>query len=120
MDKRIFRDVNDYISSQPEGLTERLEKLRQTIKTAAPGAEEIISYNMPAYRFHGVLVYFAVFKKHNGFYPRITGIDAFKKELSIYKGAKGSVQFPLNKPIPYELIKKIVEFRFKENTPKRL
>lgn len=96
-----------------------LEELRQAIKLAAPAAEEVISYQMPAFKYHGVLVYFAAYKHHIGVYPTSSGIAAFKKELSVYKGAKGSVQFPLDKPLPLALIKKIVKFRVKENLEKR-
>ena len=89
--------------------------MRQTIRRAAPEAEEAIAYQMPTFRLNGKnLVHFAAFKNHIGFYPTPSGIEAFKKELSSYKGAKGSVQFPLNKPIPYDLVKKIVMFRVKE------
>lgn len=118
MMKESFKNVDSYISSQPKEVRELLEIVRHTIKTAAPDAEEVISYNMPAFRFHGMLVYFAVFKHHIGFYPMSSGISEFKKELSIYKGAKGSVQFPLDKPLPITLIKKIVKFRVKENSEK--
>jgi cellulose biosynthesis protein BcsQ len=97
---------------------EILEKIRKVIKEAAPEAEEKISYQMPAFVLRGNLVYFAACKNHIGFYPTPSGINAFKNELSEYKGAKGSVQFPLNKPIPYELIRKIVKFRVVENIKK--
>jgi len=93
--------------------------MRQTIRRAAPEAEEAISYQIPAFKLNGNLVWFAAFKNHIGFYPMITGIQAFKKELSPYKGAKGSVQFPMEKPIPYDLVKKIVLFRRKENLEKK-
>ena len=118
MMKESFKDVDSYISSQSNEVRERLEIVRHIIKTAAPDAEEVISYNMPAFKFHGMLVYFAVFKHHIGFYPMASGISEFKKELSIYKGAKGSVQFPLDKPLPITLIKKIIKFRVRENIEK--
>ncbi|TAL72206.1 MAG: hypothetical protein EPN88_05095, partial [Bacteroidetes bacterium] len=92
-----------------------LEQLRVTIKKAAPKAEEIISYGMPAFKLNGVLVWFAAHSKHIGFYPMASGIAAFKKELSIYKSAKGSIQFPLDKPLPLRLITSIVKFRVNEN-----
>ena len=89
--------------------------MRETIKKAAPNAEETINYQMPTFTLHGNLVHFAAFKNHVGFYPTPTGIENFKKELSLYEGAKGSVKFPLDKAIPYALIGKIVKFRVKEN-----
>ncbi len=92
-----------------------LQQVRDTIQKAAPEAEEIISYGMPAYKYHGMLVYFAAFKNHIGFYALPTGNIAFQKELSIYKIGKGSVQFPLNQPMPLDLISKIVVFRIQEN-----
>lgn len=116
--KESFKDIDAYIISQPIDVRERLEQIRQTIKTAAPKAEEVISYHMPAFKFHGMLVYFAAYKNHIGFYALPSDHDEFKKELSIYKQGKGSVQFPLDKPIPLTLIKKIVKFRMKENLEK--
>ena len=109
------KDVDEYISSFPADMQEILKELRATIKEAAPDAEEVISYQMPAYKYHGMLVFFAAFKNHIGFYPRVTGIDKFNNELSVYKGAKGSVQFPLDKPLPLGLISRIVKFRVSEN-----
>ena len=114
----IAGSVDAYVASQPENIKEIIEKLRQVIKKAAPEAEEIISYQMPAYKYYGMLVYFAAWKKHIGFYPVSSAITAFKKELSVYNGAKGSVQFPLDRPIPFELIGRIVKFRVKENLQK--
>ena len=112
------RDIDEYIAGFPKDIREILEKIRATIRKAAPEAEEAISYGMPAFKLNGYLVYFAAYKKHIGFYPVPTGIEAFKKELSAYKGAKGSVQFPLDKPMPLDLISKIVKFRVKENLEK--
>ena len=109
------KDVDEYISMFSDNIQELLIELRATIKEAAPEAEEVISYQMPAYKFHGVLIYFAAFKNHIGLYPRVSGIETFKNELSVYKGAKGSVQFPLNKPLPLDLIARIVKFRVTEN-----
>ena len=94
--------------------------MRKTIKFAAPKAEELISYQMPAYKYKGVLVYFAAFEKHIGFYATPTGHAAFKNELSDYKTGKGSVQFPLTEPLPLDLVKRIVEFRVKENEAKAI
>ena len=108
-------DIDKYISVFPESTQTLLEQMRTTIMKAAPKAEEVISYKMPAYKYYGMLVYFAGYKNHIGFYPTASGIANFKKELSVYKGAKGSVQFPLDKPLPIKLITKIVTFRVKEN-----
>jgi uncharacterized protein YdhG (YjbR/CyaY superfamily) len=113
--KTTPKDIDEYISGFPKNTREILEELRATIRKAAPEAEELISYQMPAFKYHGMLVYFAVYKNHIGFYPTPSGIEAFKKELSIYKGAKGSVQFPIDRPLPLNLISKIVKFRVKEN-----
>jgi len=113
--KTIPKDIDEYIASFPKDIQEILEKLRETIRKAAPDAEEIISYQMPTFALKGNLVHFAAYKKHIGFYPAPTGIEVFKKELSAYEAAKGSVKFPLDKPIPFDLIGKIVIFRVKEN-----
>ncbi|MCX6271165.1 MAG: DUF1801 domain-containing protein [Bacteroidetes bacterium] len=112
-------DIDRYISAFPEKTQVLLDQIRTVIRKAAPEAEELISYKMPAYKFHGILVYFAGYENHIGFYPTSSGIAAFKKELSIYKGAKGSVQFPLDQPLPLELITKIVKFRVSENGQKK-
>jgi uncharacterized protein YdhG (YjbR/CyaY superfamily) len=109
------RTIAEYIEAFSDDVQEILEKIRVTIRKAAPEAEETINYQMPTFTLKGNLVHFAAYKKHIGFYPTPTGIEKFKKDLSIYEGAKGSVQFPLDKPIPYELISKIVKFRVKEN-----
>lgn len=109
------KTIDEYISVFPKDIQEILKKIRATIQKAAPGAEETINYQMPTFTLKGNLVHFAAFKNHIGFYPTPTGIEKFKKELSAYKGAKGSVQFPLDQPIPYSLIGKIVTFRVKEN-----
>jgi uncharacterized protein YdhG (YjbR/CyaY superfamily) len=111
-------NVNEYIADFPKDVQGILEKLRTTIKKAAPGAEELINYGVPAFRLNGNLVFFAAHKNHIGFYPAPSGIEAFKKELSAYEGAKGSVQFPIEKPLPLGLITKIVKFRVKENLEK--
>jgi len=93
--------------------------MRQTIHQAAPEAVETISYQMPAFKLNGVLVYFAAMKNHIGFYPTSSGVAAFKKELSPYKTSKGAVQFPLKSPIPYDLVTKIVKFRVQEDLAKK-
>lgn len=107
--------IDKYIANFPNEVQEILEKIRATIREAAPDAEETISYQMPTFRLNGNLVHFAAYKKHIGFYPAPSGIEKFKKELAAYQSAKGSVQFPLDRPIPYELIGKIVTFRAREN-----
>ncbi|MBS1682938.1 MAG: DUF1801 domain-containing protein [Bacteroidetes bacterium] len=110
--------VDEYISRYPEKVQLILQKVRDTVKKAAPAATEIISYQLPAYKLHSNLVYFGAWKNHLGFYPTASGIRSFKKELSVYEGAKGSVKFPLDKPMPYGLISKIVKFRVKEDVAK--
>ncbi len=114
-DQTAPRTIDEYIAGFPPDVQKILEKIRATIRQAAPGAEETISYQMPTFTLNGKLVYFAGFKKHIGFYPIPTGVDKFKKELSVYKQGRGSVQFPLDQPIPYGLIGRIVKFRAKEN-----
>jgi uncharacterized protein YdhG (YjbR/CyaY superfamily) len=111
----VTKDIDAYIASFPEDVRAILEKVRATIRKAAPGAEETISYRIPTFTLNGNLVHFAAFKNHIGFYPGPTGIEAFKEELSAYEGAKGSVRFPLDQPIPLGLISKIVKFRVKES-----
>ena len=108
-------NVDEYIATFPKEVKQLMEDMRRAIKTAAPDAEEMISYAMPAYKQYGILVYFAAYKNHIGLYALPTGHQAFKTELSVYKTGKGSVQFPLDKPLPLSLIKKIVKFRVKEN-----
>ena len=110
-----FNTIDEYIMQFPTEVQETLKTLRKVIKEAAPEAEEKISYKMPTFTLHGNLVHFAAYKNHIGFYPTPSGIEAFKEELSKYKGAKGSVQFPIKEPLPYELIIKIVRYRVKEN-----
>lgn len=111
-------DIDKYISGFPKETREFLTQIRATIKEAAPQADEVISYGMPAFKKNGMLVWFAAYLNHIGFYPGALAIATFKKELSIYKGAKGSVQFPLNQPLPLELITKIVKFKVAENSQK--
>jgi uncharacterized protein YdhG (YjbR/CyaY superfamily) len=110
-----FSTIDEYIANFPAGVQKILQKLRATIKAAAPGAQEKISYQMPTFFLKGNLVHFAAYKKHIGFYPAPRGIEVFKAELSAYKGAKGSVQFPIDQPLPLDLIRRIVEFRVAEN-----
>lgn len=111
-------DIDSYIKDFPVATQVLLQQIRAAIRKAAPEAEEIISYAMPAYKLKGNLVYFAGYKNHIGFYPGADGIATFKKELAVYKNAKGSVQFPLDKPLPLELITRIVKFRTEQNLSK--
>ena len=104
-------NIDEYIASFPEDIQLVLEQVRSTIRHAAPQAEEIISYGMPAFKFNGNMVWFAAYSKHIGFYPKVVGTEALSKELSTYKGTKGSVHFPLNKPMPLQLITDMVNFR---------
>ena len=110
-----FASIDEYIATFPEETQKILEELRATIKAAAPDAEEKISYQIPTFALKGNLVHFAAWKKHIGFYPTSSGTQAFEHELSIYESAKGSVKFPIEKPLPLDLISKIVKFRFAEN-----
>ncbi len=114
-----FRTTDEYIKTFPKDVREILEKIRQTIREAAPDAVEAISYQMPTFKSRGNLVHFAAFKSHIGFYPTPAGTAAFEKQLSRYKGGKGSVRFPLDEPMPYELIRKIVVFRMQEHRAKK-
>jgi len=113
-----YASIDEYIALFPKDIQKILQELRATIKAAAPDAKEKISYQMPTFDLYGNLVHFAAHKNHIGFYPTPSGIDAFKNELSVYEGAKGSVQFPLDKPLPLKLISKIVKFRVAENVEK--
>ena len=115
MAEQKFTTIDEYIQSFPPGIQVLLESIRKTIHTAAPDAVETISYGMPAFRQNGILVYFAAFKNHIGFFPTASGITAFREELAPFKGGKGSVQFPLGRPIPYDIIDRIVRFRVMED-----
>ena len=110
--------IDEYIAAFPADVQDILQKVRETIKTAAPQATEAISYGMPTFKLAGNLVHFGAFKTHLGFYPIPSGLEQFKEELAQYKGGKGSVQFPFDQPMPYALITKIVEFRVTENLQK--
>jgi uncharacterized protein YdhG (YjbR/CyaY superfamily) len=114
-----FDTIDAYIGDYPENIQAILQKIRQTIKKAAPQAEEAIRYGLPTFRLNGNLVHFGGFKNHIGFYPTPTGIEVFKKELAPYVTGKGTIQFTIDKPIPYELIEKIVRFRVKESLAKK-
>ena len=117
-DTASAKTIDGYISGFPAEVQNILARIRGIVKDAAPEAAEAIKYQIPTFVLNGNLVHFAAFEKHIGFYPTPSGIEQFKKALSKYKSAKGSVQFPLNSPIPYGLIKKIVAFRVKENREK--
>lgn len=117
-DQKTPASIDEYIAGFSEEIQEKLQMIRKTISEAAPEAEEAISYQMPTFKLKGNLVHFAAYKNHIGFYPAPRGIEAFKEELSAYKGAKGTVQFPLNEPLPYDLIGRIVKFRAAENREK--
>ena len=114
-DQTTPKTIDDYIASFPPDVRAILEKLRATIRKAAPGAEAAIKYRLPTFVLSGNLVHFGAFKRHIGFYATSTGHKQFRQELSAYEGSKGSVQFPLDKPIPYGLVSKMVKFRVQEN-----
>lgn len=109
------KTIDEYIAGFPEDVQVILQKIRQTIRETVPNAEEAISYQMPTFKLKGNLVHFAAFKNHVGFYPVPSGIEQFQEELAVFKQGKGSVQFPLDKPIPFDLIRRIVLFRVEEN-----
>ncbi len=113
-----YQTIDEYIKAFPEDIQIILEKIRQTIHTAAPEAVEAIAYRMPTFKLNGNLVHFAAFKNHIGFYPTPSGIESFGRALSSYKTSKGAIQLPLDKPVPYDLIEKIVLFRVKETLAK--
>jgi uncharacterized protein YdhG (YjbR/CyaY superfamily) len=113
-----FASVNEYFSVFPAPIKAKLKEMKKIIQEAAPEAEEVISYNMPAFKMNGVLVYYAGYKEHIGFYPTGSGIAAFKKEIEGYKNSKGAVQFPLDEPLPAALITKMVKYRVKEDKAK--
>jgi len=110
--------IDEYIALYPEEVQKKLQEVRAAVKAAAPDAEEKISYKMPAFAQKGILVYFAAWKHHIGFYPIPSGTQAFKQELSAYESSKGAVKFPLDKPMPVDLISRIVKFRLAENLKK--
>jgi uncharacterized protein YdhG (YjbR/CyaY superfamily) len=114
--RRAVRTVDDYISGFAPEIQDILQTLRKVVRESAPNADEKISYQMPTFAQHGNLVHFAAFKHHIGFYPTSSGTEAFRDELAGYKGSKGAVQFPLDRPVPYELVGRIVRFRVAENS----
>ncbi len=116
--QKTFNNIDEYISSVPEEVRHILQQIRETVHKAAPKAKEVISYQIPAFKQHSVLVYFAAFKNHIGFFPTSKPIAVFKNELKAFKTSKGTIQFPLDEPIPYSLITKITKFRVKEDLKK--
>ena len=112
------KDIDDYISRFPAEVRAILENVRATIRTAAPDAKEVISYQMPAFKQHGILVYFAAWKEHIGLYPPVSGDEALMQAVARYAGPKGNLQFPLDEPIPYDLIEWIVKSRVRQVTEK--
>jgi uncharacterized protein YdhG (YjbR/CyaY superfamily) len=117
--EKMKNEVDLYIEQFPLATQKQLNKLRAIIKAAAPSAQEMISYKMPAYKLNGMLVYFAGYKAHIGFYPTASGIQHFLPKIQDYKHSKGAVQFPIDKPLPKALIEEIVAFRIKENNSKK-
>jgi uncharacterized protein YdhG (YjbR/CyaY superfamily) len=118
MEAAKFKTVDEYLSAFPASTKSVLRKMRTTIKEVVPHAEEVISYNMPAFKQNGILVWYAAYKEHIGFYPTPAPIKTFAQELRGYKTSKGAIQFPIDKPIPTSLVKKIVRFRAKQNSEK--
>lgn len=114
------KTVDDYINSCPKEAQEKLQTIRQIIKEEAPGATEKLSYGMPYFSLNGRLVYFAAHSEHIGFYPMKTGVEAFTKELKNYETSPGTIRFPLNKPLPTSLIRKIIKFRVRQNSQKNI
>lgn len=116
--KRVYGSIDEYISTFTPEVQDILQTLRQVIKESAPNAKEKISYQMPAFELYGNLVYFAAYKNHIGFYPAPNGVDEFKEALEEYQKSKGTMQFPLDKPLPYDLISRIVKYRVASNIEK--
>lgn len=118
MDKSVANNIDEYIARYPADIQKLLQEVRKTIQAAAPQAEEAMAYGIPTFKLNGNLVHFGGFKQHIGFYPAPQGLEAFRKELSKYKGSKGAVQFPLDQPMPLALITRIVKYRVKQNQEK--
>ena len=116
--KKNFKTIDEYIATFPKNVQVILEEFRRAVREAAPNSKETISYQMPAFKQNGILVWFAAFKNHVGFFPKVSAIETFKGELSGYELSKGTIRFPLNKPIPFDLVKRIVMFRVKEDLDK--
>jgi uncharacterized protein YdhG (YjbR/CyaY superfamily) len=114
------KNMDEYIGACAPEVRAILERIRLTVRNAVPDAQETISYKMPTFTLHGVLVHFAAFKKHIGFYPPVRGDAKLQEAIAIYAGEKGNLQFPLDQPIPYGLIERIVKHRAKQNSARRL
>jgi len=112
---KTYATVDEYIAIAEPKVKKALKDIRKTIKTAAPKAEEVISYQIPGYKYHGMLIFFAAWKDHISLYPAPWSADSLKKEMSVYKGSKGTIKFPIDEPMPLTLIKKMVKYRVKEN-----
>ena len=118
--KNKIETIEDYIKGYPQNVQKLLQEIRRAVRKTAPNAEEAISYQIPTFKLNGNLVHFAAFKNHIGFYPGSKAIEIFSKDLKEYKTSKGTVQFPIDKPIPLSLIKKIVDYRVKEYSQKAI
>jgi uncharacterized protein YdhG (YjbR/CyaY superfamily) len=118
--RKQFSTIDEYIASFPKQIQDILKELRRTIKESAPQAQEAISYQIPTFKLNGNLVHFGAFKDHIGFFPTSSGVAAFRKELSEYEVSKGTIRFPLDKPIPFDLVRKIVKFRVNKNLQKEV
>jgi len=114
LDRRVPRSIDEYIEAQPSKVRSILKRIRGTVRDAAPGAEELISYRMPAFRQGGILVYFAAFRNHIGLYPPVRGDEKLERAVARYAGEKGNLRFPLDEPIPYDLIRRIVTARVRQ------
>ncbi len=117
--KKGFKTVDEYIASFPENIQKILQDLRKVIREAAPQAKEVISYQMPAFKQNGILVWFSAFKNHIGFFPTALGVEAFKEKLTNYETSKGTIRFPINEPIPFDLVKEIVKYRVNQDATKK-
>jgi uncharacterized protein YdhG (YjbR/CyaY superfamily) len=117
--KKGFKTTDEYIASFPQNIQATLQQVRQAIKGVAPKAQEVISYNMPAFKQKSILVWFAAFKNHIGFFPKVSAMEAFKEQLAGYQTSKGTIRFPLDKPMPISLIKEITKFRVQEDQSKK-
>lgn len=118
MEKTTYQTIDEYIAQFPDNVQQTLQTLRKVIQEAAPVATEKISYQMPTFALHGNLVYFAAYQSHIGLYPGASGVAAFQNEITNYKTSKGTIQFPIDQPLPYDLIRRIVAFRVDENVKK--
>lgn len=116
---KAFGSIDEYIASFPKNIQKILQQLRQVIRDAAPEAKEAISYKIPTFKLNGNLVHFAAFSDHISFFPTSSGVEAFQHKLHSYKTSKGTIRFPINEPIPFDLIREIVRFRVKENSAKK-